>query len=606
MPINQGLMLDRYLEKRPRLEPLKAARIVLAVAEQLGASTNPFLIHPGRIFCSREGGVQLLPPPDREGSLPAIIEHADYASPEEIRGAQPDERSGLYSLGCTLHQLIAGQPPYPRTDAKEVLQAHLESPAPDVRGMAPHVPTALAALVSELLAKDPELRVQTSSELVRRLKKCIQEVQASGALASPHPPPKTSRPAMPPLLAVNPVPNSDPKAPQLPTRSPSAIPASKHQRSGGSAQGARPGAQLRGTTPGKQRTGNPGKSGDRSRWRPSQLPVPSRPGASPGRGHKAAAEDPLIQEVPPGPYLKKKKAYPFTISGAILGFVLGLIAVQQTGERKAVERKKETERMELEQTQALVDRKKRHLAADEELRKKVTDFLDLRLKGRSTSDQQVMLEGNIAKFAQDNPYTHLLLDAYLKVWTPAGTGSAAENEEEGDKAYTLQKAEAEKLHAEGKIGLAYRRIHADYNRNKSRHGKEIDEIMARWEKEIVEKGEGALAEAQRHGKDGDSEKALEALRKGLEVVEGDEKLTQSIREQINRVNEAVALHAANAQKATKSLAEESPSTDTADPEKALEDDKPPENTPEPEGDAPKGGTTDDVEKTDGTDDADGK
>ncbi len=594
MPINQGLMLDRYLERRPRLEPLKAARIVLAVAEQLGSSTNPFLIYPGRIFCPREGGVQLLPSPDREGSLPAIIQHADYASPEEIRGAQPDERSGLYSLGCTLHQLLVGHPPYSRPDAKEVLQAHLESPAPDVQGMAPHVPAALAALVNELLAKDPELRVQTSGELVRRLKKCIHEVQASGALALPQPPPETSRPAMPPPPAVNPVPNSAPKAPQLPARSPSAIAAAKHQRSSGSAPVARQGAQWRGT--------NPGKASVRSRWKHSRLPVPSSPRALPGRGHKGAEEDPSLQESPPGPYLKKKRAYPFTIGGALLGFILGLIAVQRTGERKAVERKRETERMALEQTQALADRKKMHVAADEQLRKKVTDFLD-RLKGRSTSDQQVMLEGNIAKFAQDNPHTHLLLDAYQKVWTPGGTGSAAENKEEVDKAYAQQKAEAEKLHAEGKIGLAYQRIYADYNRNKSHHGKEIDEIMARWEKEIVEKGDAVLAEAQRHGKDGDSEKALEVLRKGLEVVEGDEKLSQLIHEQIRHVNEVVALQAANAQKATRSLAEESPETDAANPEEPPEGDNSPESKPEPEVDDPKGDTTDDVEKAD---DADGE
>ena len=62
-----------------------------------------------------------------------MVEYPAYASPEEIRGVQPDVRSGLYSLGCTLYQLLAGEPPYSHPDPKHILHAHLNAPIPDVR-----------------------------------------------------------------------------------------------------------------------------------------------------------------------------------------------------------------------------------------------------------------------------------------------------------------------------------------------------------------------------------------------------------------------------------------------------------------------------------------
>ena len=84
-----------------------------------------------------------------------IIGTPSYMSPEQFKGAALDGRSDLYSLGCTIHALAAGAPPF-RTDQAPMAVAfqHLSEPPPSLRDLRPDLPQAFAELVTELLAKE--------------------------------------------------------------------------------------------------------------------------------------------------------------------------------------------------------------------------------------------------------------------------------------------------------------------------------------------------------------------------------------------------------------------------------------------------------------------
>jgi WD40 repeat protein len=94
----------------------------------------------------------------------------DYIAPEQATDARrADVRADIYSLGCTLYCLLAGQPPFPTGSALEKAMAHRQDRPRPVTALRPEVPPALAAVVEKMLAKDPAGRYQTPVEVARAL-----------------------------------------------------------------------------------------------------------------------------------------------------------------------------------------------------------------------------------------------------------------------------------------------------------------------------------------------------------------------------------------------------------------------------------------------------
>jgi serine/threonine protein kinase len=98
---------------------------------------------------------------------PASSGCADYLAPEQALNAdRVDERSDIYSLGCTMYFLLTGQPPFPDGTVSERLRQHqIATPVP-IASVRPDVPQELAAICERMLAKQPKERYQTAAEVV--------------------------------------------------------------------------------------------------------------------------------------------------------------------------------------------------------------------------------------------------------------------------------------------------------------------------------------------------------------------------------------------------------------------------------------------------------
>jgi serine/threonine-protein kinase len=119
------------------------------------------------------------------GSLP-------YMAPEQITGAPLRASTDLYAFGCVLYQMLTGRLPYPGPD---FVTQHVSDPIPLVSVARPSLGTAYDAVVTALLAKDPDQRPAEVAEVHRMLVSLpwtdVDDVpRTPGTRASSIPPPR--------------------------------------------------------------------------------------------------------------------------------------------------------------------------------------------------------------------------------------------------------------------------------------------------------------------------------------------------------------------------------------------------------------------------------
>lgn len=92
----------------------------------------------------------------------------DYLAPEQaINFHAADIRADIYSLGCTFHYLLTGQPPFPGGNLTEKLLRHQQTEPPSLQRA--DVPPEVAAIIRKMLAKSPDDRFQTPAAVAQAL-----------------------------------------------------------------------------------------------------------------------------------------------------------------------------------------------------------------------------------------------------------------------------------------------------------------------------------------------------------------------------------------------------------------------------------------------------
>lgn len=96
-----------------------------------------------------------------------------YMAPEAIEGEVVDNRSDIYSLGCTGFHLLSGQPPFAGTSIASTMSAHLTKPVPSISTVNEHLPAKTDAVFERVLAKNPDDRYQSCAEFVTALQEAV-------------------------------------------------------------------------------------------------------------------------------------------------------------------------------------------------------------------------------------------------------------------------------------------------------------------------------------------------------------------------------------------------------------------------------------------------
>jgi hypothetical protein len=176
----EGHTVGLLLKAGP-LEETPALRIALQVAQALEyAWTHERIVHrdikPGNLIITPNGTAKLadlglaheadLAGEDVSTEGGKILGTPSYMSPEQIRRAELDVRSDLYSLGASLFHMVTGRPPFEGADTKAVLAQHLFEPPPDPRKVCPGLSEGVARIILRLLAKDRGERYPAAQALV--------------------------------------------------------------------------------------------------------------------------------------------------------------------------------------------------------------------------------------------------------------------------------------------------------------------------------------------------------------------------------------------------------------------------------------------------------
>lgn len=180
MALYEGETLKQRLE-RGRLSVDEALGILRQVAFGLEAAHGVGIVHrdvkPANLFVTRRGTVKILDfglaklVSDSQGQSMTDTGQAMgtvlYMSPEQLRGGTVDARSDLWSLGVLAYEVLAGVAPF-QADSGPATMRILNDEPPPVTSV-PGVPSWLADLIAQLLRKEPGERLQSATEVLRRL-----------------------------------------------------------------------------------------------------------------------------------------------------------------------------------------------------------------------------------------------------------------------------------------------------------------------------------------------------------------------------------------------------------------------------------------------------
>jgi TolB-like protein/Flp pilus assembly protein TadD len=128
-----------------------------------------------------------------------------YMSPEQASGERElDQRSDIYSLGCVLFEMLAGEPPFSGPTAQVVLMRRFtETPRP-IRQLRDTVPAEVEAAVAKALQRSPADRFESAAEFGRALEGGVTAAGGAPGTAAPTSGPTaalgTRAAATPPLL----------------------------------------------------------------------------------------------------------------------------------------------------------------------------------------------------------------------------------------------------------------------------------------------------------------------------------------------------------------------------------------------------------------------
>jgi serine/threonine-protein kinase len=189
MELIEGESLSAALARGGRLPAAGTLDLIEQAATALQAAHAAGIVHrdikPGNMMITPEGRVKITDFGIARAVLAApltqtgmVIGTAQYVSPEQASGGPVTAASDIYSLGVVGYECLASRPPFTAETPLALALAHVSSQPPPLPGS---VPRAVAALIGQMLAKDPADRPGSAEVVAERARALRDGLLADGS-----------------------------------------------------------------------------------------------------------------------------------------------------------------------------------------------------------------------------------------------------------------------------------------------------------------------------------------------------------------------------------------------------------------------------------------
>ena len=174
----EGESLEKVITRNTRLHIYDVVYIVRQLLEGIGYAHSKGYIHrdikPSNIIVNSDGIVKIMD----FGISKSLYEESPltqtgrrvgtvyYMSPEQIKGDHVTPLTDIYSIGCTIYEMITGLPPFYSQNEFDVMDGYLHKQLHPIDEFTPNLSAELNRILNKLLRKDSEERYQSCNEVI--------------------------------------------------------------------------------------------------------------------------------------------------------------------------------------------------------------------------------------------------------------------------------------------------------------------------------------------------------------------------------------------------------------------------------------------------------